>query len=934
MSSTEGSEIAHLIADSEIAERERIAATLGQILWTASPDGVREWASDSYWHYIGKTETELTTGDWLSLIDPDDRQIAAETWQSSIDSDTTRTVEARLRRHDGEYRWHSVTIAPFVDDTGETVRWYGSATDVHERRSAELLRTAQSAILEMISHGARLSDVLAAAATAADQSTGALTCINLVEGNVLRPGAAPRVPAAIIAAIDGLLIGPFTGSCGTAAHTRQRVIVTDILTDPLWADYRDLVLPEGLVACWSAPVFSPTGDVVATFAQYFTTQRAPTPDELRAGDEWIRLVTLAIDRVRTNEAMERQRRLAAIGSRIGRLGGWFYDSRTRELIWSDTLRAIHDLAPGTPVDPEMAMSFWTPEVDSRIRSAINSCLAEGRSWSLEMEITSALGRAVCLRSEGEAVRDEAGSVIAIQGAIQDISEPKAVESALRESEERFRLAMQATSDIVWDYDVATGHMWRSDGTARLLGIEGELDPTVDAWDMFVHPDDTDLALASFFRMIATDDDFWSTEYRVVRADGTVATVAELGQVVRGPDGSASRVVGSMIDRTRERQLEGQLEQAQRLEAVGHLTGGVAHDFNNLLTVVLGNAELLITMFDADDERRAYVEMIGTAAERGAELTDRLLAFARRQPLDPEVLDVDLLLDGIGPMLRRTLGAEIDIYITWQPDTWTALVDGSQLESAILNLCINARDAMPNGGRLTITTSNVHLDEHDAAMNPEVVAGSYVRVSISDTGDGMSPDVVSRAFEPFFTTKAVGRGSGLGLSMVYGFTRQSRGHMTLHSTLGAGTTVELYLPRSFDEIPQVKSVEEPSIANGTERILLVEDDDMVRTHAQHLLEGLGYQVTVAGDAHEALAAIGSGIEVDLLFTDVVMPGGIDGRELAVRVNEKLPDLPVLFTSGYAESALVHSGRLDDDVLLITKPYRLPDLAAQVRIALNR
>ena len=933
MSSIEESDIAHLSAASENAERQRIAAALGQILWVTSPDGERRWLSDSFFDYTGSKIEELTHGNWLLLLDQQDRQAAEARWQQAVDSGVAITLEVRLRRHDGEYRWHTVTTAPFVDDNGEIVRWYGSATDIHDRRSAESLRNAQSAVLDMISSGARLGDVLLAATTAADESTGAITCINLVEGGRLRTGAAPRVPAAIISAIDGMLIGPSAGSCGTAAHRSERVVVTDIATDPLWADYRDLVLPHGLVACWSAPVLAATGEVVATFAQYFTTLRAPSPDELRTGGEWIRLVALALDGVRAAEVRERNTSLAAIASRIGRLGGWALDIRTQELVWSDGVRTIHDLAAGTPVDRKMAVSFWAPEYRSILLSAVDDCRLEGRSWSHDVEIVTALGRRIWVRTEGEAVRDGAGDIVAIHGAIQDINESRANESALRESEERFRLAMEATSDIVWDYDVETGSVWRSDGMAELLGLDSALEPTSEAWQSFVHPDDVGIAEASFAQILASADDYWSTEYRVVRVDGTVATVAEHSYIMRRPDGSALRVIGSTMDRTRERQLEEQLEQSQRLEAVGQLTGGIAHDFNNLLTVVLGNAELLLDMLDAGDSRRENVEMVRTAAEQGAALIDRLLAFARRQPLDPTVVDVDALLAALGPLLRRTLGGEIEIDVIWRPGTWAVLVDGSQLESAMVNLCINARDAMPQGGRLAIETSNVDLDEHDAAMNSGVAAGEYVMVSVSDTGEGMSPDVLDHAFDPFFTTKSVGRGSGLGLSMVYGFTRQSHGHVSLHSELGGGTTVRLYLPRSFEDAPEIQPAADVSIVRGTERILLVEDDDMVRTHARALLEGLGYQVIVAADARAALAAIDDGAEIDLLFTDVLMPGGINGRELAEQVNQRLPDLPVLFTSGYAENALVHDGRLDGGVRLLTKPYRLPDLAAQLRLALE-
>jgi nitrogen-specific signal transduction histidine kinase len=395
------------------------------------------------------------------------------------------------------------------------------------------------------------------------------------------------------------------------------------------------------------------------------------------------------------------------------------------------------------------------------------------------------------------------------------------------------------------------------------------------------------------------------------------------------------MVGSMIDVTSERALEETLRRSQRMEALGQLTGGLAHDFNNLLTVILGNAEMLVEALGHDEQLRGLADMTRMAAERGSELTSRLLAFARRQPLDPRPTDVNRLISGLDGLLRRTLGEHVEVEIVHGGGLWPALVDGAQLESAVLNLCINARDAMPGGGRLTIELANAHLDIAYADLHDEVVPGQYVLVAVSDTGVGMSAETTERAFDPFFTTKSAGGGSGLGLSMVHGFIKQSQGHVKIYSELGEGTTVKLYLPRAARGAAALESrpTPAPTLA-GSERILLVEDDELVREHVADQLRDLGYQVTAAADGQAALVELRSDAPFDLLFTDVVMPGGISGRQLADEAQRLRPGLPVLFTSGYTENAIVHQGRLDPGVQLLQKPYRRGDLAMKLRKVLDK
>ncbi|HEX7853460.1 MAG TPA: response regulator [Sphingobium sp.] len=396
-----------------------------------------------------------------------------------------------------------------------------------------------------------------------------------------------------------------------------------------------------------------------------------------------------------------------------------------------------------------------------------------------------------------------------------------------------------------------------------------------------------------------------------------------------------RVADAIADREEAAEA---LRQAQKMEAVGQLTGGVAHDFNNLLTIITGNMDMVRRSLDSKDESRARraVDNAIKGAERAAALTQRLLAFSRRQPLDPRPLDVDRLVLGMSDLLGRALGETVRLEIVTTPGLWRVEADGNQLENCILNLAVNARDAMPEGGKMTIETANAHIDEGYSSAHPEVAPGRYVVIAVSDTGTGMSRGTLARVFEPFFTTKEVGRGTGLGLSMVYGFVKQSGGHVKIYSEQGSGTTIKIYLPRILrqaQEQEEERTDRETADSGHCETILVAEDDDDVRAYTVEILEELGYHVLETHDGPAALRVLErSEIAIDLLFTDVVMPG-MSGRELAEKARALRPDLRILYTSGYTRNAIVHNGRLDPGVEMIVKPFTYQALAARVRAILD-
>lgn len=562
-----------------------------------------------------------------------------------------------------------------------------------------------------------------------------------------------------------------------------------------------------------------------------------------------------------------------------------------------------------------ALQAWQP-----VRAELVNYTRDGEPFWLELDIVP--------------LADDNGWYTHWVAVERNVTARKQIQAEAAAHEERLRLVSQATQDVIWDWNLLEQTVWWSDAFLPLFGQPPlDLEPGPESWTSRIHPHDRPRVEATIHAVIDGGGIDWVQEYRFRHARGHYLTVLDRGFVVRRDGGTPVRMVGSMVDVTERRELDERLRQAQRLEAVGQLTGGVAHDFNNLLTVILGNAELMVEMSDAQPEVRTLAEMTLAAAERGAELTSRLLAFARRQPLQPQVLDLNRLLAGMEGLLRRALPESVQVALHREAGLWLAELDPGQLETAVLNLAINARDAMPRGGRLTLCLGNVTLDGSFLGADGDVPPGDYVLLSVTDSGVGMAPEVVKRAFDPFFTTKEVGKGSGLGLSMVYGFVKQSGGHARLYSEPGVGTTVKLYFPRAWaQEVPMETPAHEVS-QGGTEHILVVEDDTLVRQNLIGQLRGLGYRVTSAASAAQALEVLRTAPDIDLLFTDVIMPGGMNGAQLAASARDLRPGIKVLYTSGYTENTIVHQGRLDPGVHLLSKPYRRQEMAQKVRQVLD-
>jgi len=767
-------------------------------------------------------------------------------------------------------------------------------------------------------------------------------------GKCLVHGAAPSLPASYNDAIDGVEFGPMAGSCGAAAYNAVPVIVDDIETDPLWEPFRDLALGHGLRACWSMPIRAADGRVLGTFANYYPIPKSPSNDDLEEIAFVASVTALAIERYKSDRALRESEERLRIAQQAGRIGTFeIFPERGRIAVSEEFCHQW-----GLPTQPEFdiadLMALIHPQDRTRLLTG-NREIPNGALEYFEYRIRRPdNGEERWMGRRGEAID---GGTLGTRylGVSYDITDHKRVEARLRVSETELRRLNDSLAAEVEARTRERDSIWRNSRDLFIVTSEdGVLRAVNPAWtsilgfredeligrsfEDIVHPEDAEATRAALHA--AVDAGLTRFENRNRHKDGSYRWVSW----VASPEGDALYGSGRDVTREREtqralRQTEEALRQAQKMEALGQLTGGIAHDFNNLLQGITGPLELIrrFVQLGRTDEIDRFVTMAMGAANRAASLTHRLLAFSRRQPLDPRPVNADELLHSIDDLLRRTMGEAIEVKVIRNDHLWLTRCDTNQLENALLNFAINARDAMPDGGQLTLETDNAELGADFAARHPDVVPGSYVVVSVSDTGGGMTDDVKERAFDPFYTTKPLGQGTGLGLSMAYGFAKQSGGVATIESEPGLGTTVRLYLPRhqgGAQVLEIAGELTEAHRASGRQAILVVEDDPAVRELVCEILRDLDYEVMEAVDGPSGLAVLNSPARIDLLVTDVGLPG-LNGRQLADAARATRPGLKVLFMTGYAEAAARGNGFLDTGMEMITKPFTLESMASRIR-----
>ncbi|MGH8176270.1 MAG: PAS domain-containing protein [Steroidobacter sp.] len=616
-----------------------------------------------------------------------------------------------------------------------------------------------------------------------------------------------------------------------------------------------------------------------------------------------------------------------------RVGGWEYDLQKQKVHWTEAVYDIHEVPHGQNIEPGTNSKYFSAADYDKLQAAAHAAAESGLASDLHVQSISARGRKMWLRVITRAERRN-GITIRLHGTIQDVTDLVNAERQLRETRDFLELTLTAVPmpiayvaygdrDRTVTYANKAMEDWLGRTRAALVGRQSS-------------------------EVFSTDSVASIRPHLEAMKNGKAAQARLTGMRAGAPRewmnyfvpqlSPAGELIGFFVivyDLTEQKRLEARLLQAQKMEAIGQLTGGIAHDFNNLLGVVIGNLQLLERSISDTPANARKLHTAMRAAVRGADLTRRLLAFARREILDPTVLDLNRQLSTLTELMQRTLGESIEVRMVQTHDLWSTRVDAGQFENAILNLAINARDAMPDGGRLTVRTQNVTLDSVFCIDHPSIEPGEFICISVTDSGVGMEPEVLKRVFEPFFTTKESGKGSGLGLAMVHGFAEQAGGLATIASQPGRGTTVQVLLPRCLE----AQSVREDTIVakiapGGSETILVVEDDADLRETVVTALTQLGYEAIAAANAAAALRILAGAQPVDLLFTDIMMPGGMLGPALAKRARELRPDIDVLFTTGYAENTVLSGTPGMAAVEVINKPYRNEDLAMRIRHVLDR
>ena len=637
------------------------------------------------------------------------------------------------------------------------------------------------------------------------------------------------------------------------------------------------------------------------------------------------------------EAARTQKLLNDMG-RVAEIGGWELQvAAGRPTWWSDEVRRIHEVETSDDMTAEQALAFYPEPGRTELSRALADSIATGRPYDLELPFDSATGRRLWVRVSCRADVGPDGVPTRLYGSFQNVSAFHQAQAALLASEERFRALVEKSSDGIFLFDAGGRIAYATPSVRAMLGRRPE-DMVGRRFASFLHPDDVAAADAAFATADATGGQPVPRRLRYRHADGSYRVLAVVWSDRRA-DPAVRAVVSNFRDVTEREQLEDQLRQAQKLEAVGRLAGGVAHDFNTLLTAILGFGDLALTRMVPGDPARGWVEEMVRAGRRGANLTRQLLAFSRKQVTRPRVLDLAAAVDGVAVMLRQVTGDGIDLRFERPPDLWAVAADPGQVEQVVLNLVVNARDAVGSGGgRVTVRTENIAADRRPPDAPADAPAGDYVVLSVADTGCGMDEATRARAFEPFFTTKGPDTGTGLGLATVYGIAKHAGGFVTIRSEVGRGTTFRVYFPRTHDAVEPDRPAEPatavpaPSRGNG-ETVLLVEDDDSVRALGKYALEEAGYRVIEAADGPSALAAAAEpSADVLVLVTDVVMPG-MSGREVADRIVRDRTGVRVLFLSGYPDGHFGHLGTVGDDVAFLQKPFLPAALVQRVRELLD-
>jgi PAS domain S-box-containing protein len=913
--------------------------------WDVKADKV--YADERFARHYGVDPGRAQAGEpissFLRNFHPDEvDRVSAEIDAALISRDLFST-DYRIRRGDGSWMWVNAQGRAEQDEDGKPTRFMGVSFDITDRKLAEeeLRRTRDDRdfvfdLAERMRAIGDPDDIMQIAVEALGQRLGAdrVGFFRYVAGDQIEFGAGWFTPA--LKPLEGRMpVATLGDYVNDRLRAGEMVMTADSRADP---DWRDTVFPKiGMAAGVGVPMRR-WDHLEGGLYVHQSTPRAWRRQEIYIIEEVAQLSWDAVGRaeVAAELRLRNQSLRQEVAERTAERDR-IWDVNRDLLLVADTVGVWQAVNPSVtrilgwqPEDVLGKTSEWLEHPDDRkaTREEIAQLRAGSTSFAFINRFRTRDGDYRTLSWTAVVVEDH------IYASARDVTQEEAQGAELARAEERTRLALSAINGVgAWTYRPAEDRFHCDASFARLYGLDVAQAqagvPVAMVYDR-IHPEDLP-RLSTLTRRSHSHPGDAQIEYRVPQADGSIAWVLSRTNTSIGPDGAVV-VTGVAVDVTEQRRLEETLRQSQKMEAVGQLTGGLAHDFNNMLTGISGALEMMqlrIGQGRANEVPR-YIDAAQGAATRAAALTHRLLAFSRRQTLDPRPVDIGPLISELEEIIRRAVGPAHDIGINIHDDVWQTRIDPNQLENALLNLCINARDAMQGGGHIEIVASNQNVDEADGRAW-EMAPGEYVVLCVADEGSGMSPEVIARAFDPFFTTKPLGEGTGLGLSMIYGFAAQSGGAIRIESTLGKGTVMRLYLPRhdGADEPGGLEADAQFSPRPGQGRsVLVVDDEPTVRMLVTEQLAELGYSAIEAADGAGALAILGSAAKIDLLVTDVGLPGGMNGRQVAEAARAVRPELKVLFVTGFAEQSVLADGELPAGMAVMTKPFTIDQFAARV------
>lgn len=873
-----------------LAERDRLFQTLGDVapgfLWIVDSAGHFVYANRSWQEYTGSDVGQLNALGWERFNHPDEIDWVRQRWAEATEWGRQFEIELRYRRHDGVFRWMRARVVPLRDGEKRIQHWVGTAVEIDDlKRTQEELQRSRHELEDFFENAS-----IGLHSVGAD---GTILRVNRAELDLL--GYSREEFA-------GRNIAEFHADAPVVNDILRRLRAGEVLHDyPARLRCRDGSIKHVLI---DSSAFFENGEFAysRSFTRDVSTQR---------------------------QAHEAMSRLAAIvASSADAIAGKSLEGVITS--WNAAAERIFGYSHGEIVGQSIFRLI--PEELHHIERGLLERIALGEAVQLAETVrTTKDGRHLHLSLSVSPIRDAQDQIVGASSIMRDITERKQAQEQLLQSQERLQLALKAARMGTWRWEVHSNVLSWDEGLEELYEIApGEEISSYEQFISRVHPEDREFVEKSVDRALGGTGGL-DYEFRILLPVGRVRWLADQGRVVRDPAGKPLYMTGVCLDITERKQVEERLRQAQRMESVGQLAGGIAHEANNMMSVVLGCADYVLQRSDLAEPVRQDVEQIWKAAKRTAGVTQQLLAFSRRQVLQPQVLDLNATVRGLEPILTRSLGEISGLRMHLSPTLGRVRADPGQLEQVLINLTLNARDAMPNGGRLTIETMNVVLDPRYVATKPvdTLKPGEYAALIITDTGHGMDRETLGRIFEPFFTTKSVGQGTGLGLSTVYGIVKQSGGFIWAYSEPGLGTTLKLYFPLVAAPEEATEATGATPAARADEVIIVAEDEPMVRSIMARTLRESGYTVLEAADGREALEMLEArGDEISLVIADVVMPG-LGGREMAARVAERWPRVPVLFTSGYTGLDVVRRGLLEEGREFIQKPLAPEALIRRVR-----